>query len=216
MKRIKNYLTAFGLLFFCANSLTAQTDDLIVYNFKAGYVNATQEVTIVSLPDSKSTAGHGFYAGFGFERRFAERFAVTLDFSYASLNSTIESATANAQTNYTRGIVMMPLSLKIYPTYDLGIFVGAYVTSRLHDKITLSSETLDATTLVALEKDLKHEMREDVKSYDYGLRFGADYRIWHDLHIEVFYHLGSTIKGKKRTNTDYKANHIIGGLSYRF
>lgn len=210
--------TAFVVMaVFAGHNAHAQNDEKFKsISLKAGYIYATQKMELRNFNNTESTAGHGFYVGYAYENRFAERFGFALEGIYENVNSTIKSSSTNAEAKVNRGLVKIPLGLKIYPTYDLSLFLGGYISWGAHHKVSLSSTTLGATELATLEKNVKEEAKDVLKNSDYGLRFGADYRVYDELHIEAFYNLGSKNKGKDYNQNTYQLNYLSLGLNYRF
>ncbi|MDO4729138.1 MAG: outer membrane beta-barrel protein [Bacteroidota bacterium] len=185
-----------------------------VEGIRGGYTSARQEIKLNSFEGTDVSAGSGFYVGFYAERRFAERFSFHLDLDYLNVTSEIANS-ENVKMRLNNGLLIVPLSLKVFPTYDLGIYLGGYLGTSLHNKIALSSTNLTSTQLLDLQKKIEKEIKDDKLGSVYGLRFGADYRVWEDLHLEMFYYMGFPKKGKNKT-TQYNANLITAGLNYRF
>lgn len=185
-----------------------------VEGIRGGYVNAKQEVKLKSFEGTDVSAGNGFYVGFFAERRFAERFSFHVSGDYMNITSEIANSN-NVKMRLNNGLLAIPLSLKVFPTYDFAIYLGGYLGLSLHDKMELSSANLTSTQLTELQRKVEKEFEDDRRGSVYGLRFGADYRIWEDLHLEAFYYMGFPSKGKNKTS-QYNAHLITAGLNYRF
>lgn len=209
------FLTTMVLLPFSTKAQSKFANGMAV-----GYANMKTEMFTPSFQNTTSTGGHGFYADYFLERRFAERFASNLRVGYINTTSTFASETSMAQMKINQGMINMALGLKFFPIYNLSVLAGVYGNTDVHHSIKGSSEILGTEPLKNLTEKVKSEY-EDLKRYDYGIRFGADYRIWEDLHIEGFYHLSlnkktETYNRQGVATSQYKVNTFGAGMSYRF
>ncbi|MDO4228706.1 MAG: outer membrane beta-barrel protein [Capnocytophaga sp.] len=214
-------LFAFFAMILGSNYAFAQNNNIFAAVVRAGYNNSTIKADFVNLRTTETTAGHGFYVGFGVERRFAERFSAIIGVDYFHKNSTLKSTAEPIETKLNMGYGSVDLGLKFYPTYDLGISVGGFLSSDFTTNAKMSYTNGNTASLSNREELLKTELDDYVKG-NYGLRFGVDYRVIDQLHIEAFYRLGLADGGKDNTlngrtqQRELKISSINVGINYRF
>lgn len=203
-------------VFLALLPMTIQAQDKFASRLAAGYANVKTEVNLPSFSVNHSKGGHGFYADYMMERRFAERFAYMGRFGYVNAGNTYTSEKLQTEMSVNQGYASIVLGLAFYPLYDLSIFAGGYLNGSLHQSVKMSSTTQSSQALNSLTDKAKEEYK-DLKKSDYGVRFGADYRIWEDLHIEAFYNLTLDKSNRQdHKNAKFKNQMFGAGLNYRF
>lgn len=192
------------------------------YSVSAGYtmsqVKLSANETEIEQPDSKS----GYYAGFSTERKWGERIAAQVDIQYANLGYKTKSE--NASVNVTETVnfnrVLVPVSFRYYATYELVVFAGGYFMTNLNYKVKYDvSDNFPMTgdELDQLAKEREKYLDENLMGLDYGIHFGADFKIHKGFFVEAKYSLGlaNLIKdpadGEKMTN-----NFLQAGIGYKF
>lgn len=212
MNRIK--VIVGGIALMACQMVSAQRIE--AYGMKAGYLNSNFSKMKMLGTEIKTNPKHSFYAGFFYESNFAEKFSVSFDLLYSQMGANIETPFANGEFSFHRGT--MPISLKFYATYDLGLYVGAYMTYDFGYKFDLTPNNTNSNNVsfVDFNKKLPNYLDEKMKFTDYGVRFGLDYQIVNKLNVEAFYYLGMNNMVKKDTNDEIKMNYITAGLSYEF
>ena len=145
---------------------------------EAGYAMSTLQVkpNVGESYDAK----HGYYAGLGLERKWGERIAIQLDAQYANLGSKISSESSNQKITMTwdRHELITPLVLRYYVTYELGIYAGGYLATKIGNKLKIDgSGSMTQAELDNFSSNYKDLLDEELNSANYGLVFGANYKI---------------------------------------
>ena len=206
-------------LFFVSNKITAQ-DEIWASVIRAGYNNSNIKVKLANLQNTSTTPKHGYYINLGTERRFSDRMSFILGGEYQKANSYLKSSTSPIEGKLSIGYLSGNLDFKFYPIYDLGIYTGGFITFPLSYEFTghTSDNSLSSSQIQKQNDQINQEIKSII-NFDVGLRFGADYRIFKQLHIEAYYRLGlsnSTIKSKDNIPREIKVSSINVGLNYRF
>ncbi|WP_332019144.1 porin family protein [Kaistella sp.] len=188
---------------------------------KAGY-------TYSNLNSNDKTANEkfepksGYYAGLSAEKRWGEKFATQVEAIYANLGSqtTYENAGATVkQYNHLHRLVV-PVSLKYYVTYELGVFAGGYLSSKISNNVKFKTSGDIAVTdeeLNEMEKEYKKYLDDNLKSTELGVQFGIDYRAFKSVYIEARYSLGLSNMIKNPTNDEKMTMSFLqAGIAYKF
>ena len=170
--RILTTITLFSVLL----SLNAQEADIKKSNtgVKVGY-----NLAAVSFDDDSETGQrHGFHVGFYGESFVAESIALQLELLYSQQGYEIKSdgGTFTQKLNY----IILPLSLKLYPTENFFLEIGPQIGLAISHK-----EEFDSNFNLF---DTEQEFNPN--NFDYGINFGGGFKTDSGMSIGVRYHLG--------------------------
>lgn len=188
---------------------------------KAGY-------TYSNLNSNDKTANEkfepksGYYAGLSAEKRWGEKFATQVEAIYANLGSqtTYENAGATVkQYNHLHRLVV-PVSLKYYVTYELGVFAGGYLSSKISNNVKFKTSGDIAVTdeeLNEMEQEYKKYLDDNLKSSEFGVQFGIDYKAFKGIYVEARYSLGLSNMIKNPANEEKMTMSFLqAGIGYKF
>ena len=164
----------------------------------------------------------GYYAGLSAEKRWGEKFATQVEAIYANLGSqtTYENAGATVkQYNHLHRLVV-PVSLKYYVTYELGVFAGGYLSSKISNNVKFKTSGDIAVTdeeLNEMEQEYKKYLDDNLKSSEFGVQFGIDYKAFKGIYVEARYSLGLSNMIKNPANEEKMTMSFLqAGIGYKF
>ncbi len=188
---------------------------------KAGYAYSnlnSNDQTANELFEPKS----GYYAGLSTEKRWGEKLATQVEAMYANLGSqtTYENAGATVkQYNHLHRLVV-PVSLKYYVTYELGVFAGGYLSSKISNNVKFKTSGDIAVTdeeLNEMEQEYKKYLDDNLKSSEFGVQFGIDYKAFKGIYVEARYSLGLSNMIKNPANEEKMTMSFLqAGIGYKF
>lgn len=165
-------------------------------------------------------AKHGYYAGIGLERKWSEKIAVQLDAQYANLGSRIsaEDGGSKATLTWNRHELITPLVFRYYVTYELGVYAGGFLGTKIGNSVKIKGTgDLGGADLDAFAKSYKELLDKEVKGSNYGLVFGANYKIKNGLYANARYNLGlANMVKNPATGEEMKMSFLQVGVGYRF
>lgn len=206
------------LTFLVALSFSAAAIAQLNTTVEAGYAMSN----LMVKPDlgENYDAKHGYYAGIGLERKWGERIAVQLDAQYANLGSKIsaEGAANNLTLTWDRHELLTPLVFRYYVTYELGVYAGGYLATKISNKVKITHSGNDTHGLLDTFADSYRELLdEEIKGSNYGLVFGANYHIKKGFYANARYSLGlSNMLKNPAAGEEMKMNFLQVGVGYRF
>ncbi|MDW9378979.1 porin family protein [Chryseobacterium sp. JV558] len=219
---MKKILLASAIALFAG--LNAQT----TFGVKAGYalskLNSNENDVEFGGIEGGLKSKSGFYVGGLVEHKFNNKFAIQGELEYANLGGKAEVAlpgiTITEKMNLNR--IIIPVSARYYATPELGIYAGPYVSFRTNNKVKfeMSGPNAVMTNPAGIkegERYVEKFLDDSLKSTDFGLFFGADYKVYKGLFVDARYSFGLTNMIKNPVDGEkLKMNFFQLGLGYKF
>ncbi len=191
--------------------------------FAFGYVNA-QEVSFGAkaglnianlsgdIEDTESLMG--LHVGVFAEIQFAERFSFQPELLYSMQGAKMEESEAgmSMEAKTKLSYINVPLMVKFYAAESFFIEAGPQVGFLMSAK----SEWETSGGGVSLSGD--EDIKDELKSIDFGLNFGIGYNFTENLSVGARYNLGLSNIADVEDGDDYKINNSVIQVSvgYRF
>lgn len=167
----------------------------------------------------------GFYIGGLVEHKFNNKFAVQGELEYANLGGKAEvvtpvGITVTEKMNLNR--IVIPVSARYYAMPELGIYAGPYVSFKTNNKVKFEMSGPNAVMtnpegIREGEKYVEKFLDDSLKSTDFGLFFGADYKVYKGLFLDARYSFGLTNMIKNPMDGEkLKMNFFQLGVGYKF
>lgn len=217
---MKKILLASALAFFA--NMSAQT----TFGVKGGYalskLNSNENDVEFDGIEGSLKSKSGFYVGALVEHKINNKFAVQGEVEYANLGGKAKVSLPNGITvtenlNFNR--IVIPISARYYATPELGIYAGPYVSFKTNTtaKIKISGAMANPQAVSEGEAYLEKAFNDNFKSTDFGLFFGADYKVYKGLFVDARYSFGLTNMIKNPVQDEkMKMNFFQVGLGYKF
>lgn len=206
------------LLFMAALGFSAAGFSQLNTTLEAGY--AMSNLMVKPELGENYDAKHGYYAGIGLERKWGERIALQLDAQYANIGSRIsaEDGGSKATLTWNRHELITPLVFRYYVTYELGVYAGGFLGTKIGNNVKIKgSENIPQATLDEFAKSYKELLDKEVKGSNYGLVFGANYKIKGGFYANARYNLGlANMVKNPATGEEMKMSFLQVGVGYRF
>lgn len=168
--------------------------------------------------DSQNTdAKIGFHVGGYANIKFAEKFAFQPELLYSTQGAkesgeiyvNEQIGTVNADVKYKLDYINVPLMFKFYPTQGFNIEAGPQVGFLVSSKLNVE------TTALGQKIDQDVDMKDYLKSIDFGLNIGVGYEFSNGLNAGARYNFGlSNISDENEG--DIKNSVFSVGLGYSF
>lgn len=222
---MKKILLASAVALFAG--LNAQTS----FGVKAGYALSTLKSNETNL-EFEGTGGSlksksGFYIGALVEHKLNNKFALQGEVEYANLGGKLDISMSGLglpgvkvteKMHFNR--IVIPVSARYYAMPELAVYGGPYVSFKASNKakIEVSGAVVsDPAALNEGEKQLENYFDNSLKSTDFGLFFGADYKVYKGLFLDARYSFGLTNMIKNPVNGEkLKMNFLQIGVGYKF
>ncbi|MCJ7932114.1 MAG: PorT family protein [Chryseobacterium sp.] len=200
--------------------LNAQTN----FGVKGGYtlskLNSNEDPEFEGVSGGLKSKS-GFYIGALVEHKFTNKFAVQGEVQYANLGGKVEvgmsGITVTEKLRFNR--IVIPVSAKYYPVPEFGVYAGPYVSFKTNTsvKIEVSGGMPDPRAIREGEQFLEQQFNDHLKSTEFGLFFGADFKIYKGLFLDARYSFGLTNMIKNPVDGEkLKMDFFQLGLGYRF
>lgn len=192
--------------------------------FAFGYVNA-QEVSfgakaglnIANLSgdmeeDTKSLMG--LHVGAFAEIQFTERFSFQPELLYSMQGAKMEESAVgmSMEAKYKLSYINVPLMVKFYAAESFFIEAGPQVG------FLMSAKTEWEASGGGLNESGDEDIKDELKSIDFGLNIGIGYNFTENLSVGARYNLGLSNIADVEDGDDYKINNRVIQVSvgYRF
>ena len=194
------------LLFLISFSFAYSYAQEISYGLKAGLNLATMKSSISQFNDAISSRT-AFHVGGVVEIKFSDKFSVQPEILYNSVGAKIDaSLMARAETpdvSYVIDYLSIPVMAKYYVMDGLSLDLGPQLGILLSSKMKVDSESED--------------MKDQTESMDFGLGFGAGYKLENGLFLDARYVLGLSNLAKDIGDDESVKNNVFQfSVGYKF
>ncbi|MEG0925292.1 porin family protein [Chryseobacterium sp.] len=220
---MKKILLASAIALFAG--LNAQTG----FGVKAGYalstLNSNENSFELDGAGGSLKSKSGFYIGALVEHKINNKFALQAEVEYANLGGKMEVSVPGLpgvkvieKMNFNR--IVIPISARYYATPELAVYGGPYVSFKANNTVKIDVSGALVTNQAALdegERRLENFFDSSLKSTDFGLFLGADYKVYKGLFVDARYSFGLTNMIKNPVNNEkLKMNFFQLGVGYKF
>lgn len=193
----------------------------MINEVKAGF--ALSNITVSNGIDEASyDAKPGYYISYGIEKRWGEKIGFQVEAQYANLGAKIKEdyAGVSVTENLNFHRLLVPVTFRYYPTYELAVYAGGYMSTKISNKVKFKisgAENVDQSVIDEFEKETEDYLNENLKSADMGIVIGGDYTLYRGIFAEARYSMGLTNLIKKPLGDEKMTmNFVQFGLGYRF
>lgn len=221
---MKKILLASAIALFAG--LNAQT----TFGVKAGYalsnLNSNEDDFEFGGIEGGMKSKSGFYIGGLVEHKFNNKFALQGEVEYANLGGKAEvqipgtGITLTEKMNLNR--IVIPVSARYYATPELAVYGGPYVSFKTNNKVKFevsgpNASMVDPSGFRNGERYVEKFLDDSLKSTDFGLFLGADYKVYKGLFVDARYSFGLTNMIKNPADGEkLKMNFFQIGVGYKF
>lgn len=220
---MKKILLASAMLLFAG--LSAQTN----FGVKGGYVLSTLNSNEGGFGEvgAELKSKSGFYIGALVEHKLNDKFALQGEVEYANLGGKLElsmqefglpGVKVTEKMHFNR--ILVPISARYYATPELAVYGGPYVSFTTSNKGKIDVSGAVVTNPAAIreeERRLDKFFDDSLKSTDFGLFLGADYKVYKNLFVDARYSFGLTNMIKNPVGGEkLKMNFFQLGVGYKF
>ncbi|AZA98836.1 PorT family protein [Chryseobacterium joostei] len=220
---MKKILLASAIALFAG--LNAQTS----FGVKGGYalstLNSNENSFELDEAGGSLKSKSGFYIGALVEHKINSKFAFQGEVEYANLGGKMEvsipglpGVKVTEKMNFNR--IVIPISARYYATPELAVYGGPYVSFKASNTVKIDVSGAMVTNQAALdegERRIENFLDDSLKSTDFGLFFGADYKVYKGLFVDARYSFGLTNMIKNPVNDEkLKMNFFQLGVGYKF
>ena len=221
---MKKILLASAIALFAG--LNAQT----TFGVKAGYalsnLNSNEDDFEFGGIEGGMKSKSGFYIGGLVEHKFNNKFALQGEVEYANLGGKAEvqipgtGITLTEKMNLNR--IVIPVSARYYATPELAVYGGPYVSFKTNNKVKFevsgpNASMVDPSGFRNGERYVEKFLDDSLKSTDFGLFLGADYKVYKGLFVDARYSFGLTNMIKNPVDGEkLKMNFFQIGVGYKF
>ena len=200
----------FTIAAFVAFAFSANAQQEVKFGPKAG-VNFSN---VSNVEDSKMLTG--FYVGAVAEIKFTEKFSVQPEVVYSSQGfkneySDIYAGVYESYKNTNKlDYINIPIMAKYYVYEGLSIELGPQFG------FLVKAENKEKATIGSISGTEKTDIKDDVKSFDFGIGAGVAYDLTNGFFANARYNFGLTDVAKENEGKSVKNGVIQVGVGYKF